>query len=232
MRQRAKDHIRGFIIGVMCLVSCGAIFAWRASERGLPTLSRAERHAAIRAHYVPVEVVKTIERVVEVPGERLPPVVERVEIRIPGERVEIPVEVPVPVPCRPLTIGGGCTIEIIGSGSQRLARGFWEASVSGPDWGPVTRGPVMTDERTIEFAMTEDAAPKKWSRGWWLGAIKTPGGWGPTVAASLTRKRWTAKIGAGLVVDIPSVKLSDGEFYSIHRSTEPVYTLEFGRASR
>lgn len=232
MRQRAKDHFRGFVIAVLCFVAVGAAFAWHESQSGMPALTRAERHAAVRAKYVPVTVVETIERVVEVPGEPLPPIIERVEIEVEPRTVGIPVGIKIPVPCEPLTIGGDCIIEIIGEGRDKMARASWSASVSGPDWGPVTRGPVLSDEAKVTFEQIEAAAPPKYSRGWWFGAIKTPGGWGPTVSASLKRKRWTAKVGVGVAVNSPSISQVDGDLYSFSESVDPIYTVEFSRASR
>lgn len=226
-------HLRGFVAGLLLSMAVGAAWAWVDAGRGIPPLTDAERSAAIRAKYVPVEVVKTIVQRVEVPGEPLPPVVERVVVEVPGEVVEI--EVPVDAPpgtadCGPVELWGGCEIDLVGDGVDRMARASWWASASGPFWS-AARGPIVSDE--VEYQIAEVAAPSKWSRRLWFGAMRAGSGYGPTFAAALERRRWAAQVGVGVLFDAERGGCGP-ECYDAGRggSTEPVLFVSFSRRGR
>ena len=110
-----------------------------------------------------------------------------------------------------------------------MAQASWWAEASGPGW-IAERGPIVSDEVTFEVVETEKP---KWSRRWWFGGMRAGSTYGPTISASLERRRWAAQLGVGVLFDSQGFDQIEGDLYTRSSgSTNGVVFLQLSRGRR
>ena len=164
MQDKWKHRREGFLVALLVCVSASVAYGWHQASRGID-LTDEQLRILIKEKFVPVEVVREITNLVEVPKEIERIITERVEVEVPGAPVEVVREIQVPAECpdplQNFQLGGGCEVIFAGQVPDRYVQGWWRATATGEGW-EASRGPVLSTQ--VRAELVEAAAPPRWSR--------------------------------------------------------------------
>jgi len=223
MKPRNVGRREGFIV---CALLSVAFFAFASRAPKEEPLSREQIRVLETYGFAPI-ILKSdpTPEIVKVPDPY--PVKEIVRIKVKGDPYPVDRLVELPVDCPPVgPVALDAEVEAVVV--RDMAAGAINLTATGNGWS-------LTDSRKlrkgeIEVIVSPESRPPRFRKDWWVDAMKAGDSWGVTTGPSLQGRKWGARLGAGLLFDVPSrAELVDYEFVSLTGDTEPVLSVGISR---